>query len=110
VFVNDSQCVAVRVYPDRDDSVGVSFRSPGTQNSLARRWVAWERGFGVLRFLQVPVFLAAGSWAVVLELPSACRERQALVMHKRLLRFGMLTRWLSPSSQSLIPMRGAEGS
>ena len=30
VFVNGRQCVGVRVYPERDDSLGVSFRSQGT--------------------------------------------------------------------------------
>ena len=64
--------------------------SQGTQNSLARRWVAWERGFGELRLLLTPVFLAAGSRAVVLELASEGRQRQALVMHNGWPRFEML--------------------
>ncbi len=37
VFVNGKQCVAVRVYPERDDSLGVSFRAQSrdaTINSL----------------------------------------------------------------------------
>ncbi len=29
VFVNGKQCVALRVYPDREDSIGVSMRSQG---------------------------------------------------------------------------------
>ena len=29
VFANDRQCVAARVYPGRDDSVGVSVRAQG---------------------------------------------------------------------------------
>jgi beta-fructofuranosidase len=36
VFVNGRQCVAARVYPDRDDSIGVSFRSQGVDSRLAR--------------------------------------------------------------------------
>ena len=34
VFVNGKQCVAMRVYPDRGDSVGVSFRSQGADSEL----------------------------------------------------------------------------
>ena len=34
VFVNGRQCVAVRVYPGREDSVGVSLRSQGTDATL----------------------------------------------------------------------------
>ena len=34
VFVNDRQCVAVRVYPDRSDSLGVSLRSQGSESEL----------------------------------------------------------------------------
>ncbi len=34
VFVNGRQCVAVRVYPERSDSLGVSFRSQGTTSSI----------------------------------------------------------------------------
>ena len=34
VFVNGKQCVALRVYPDREDSVGVSFRSQGLDGEL----------------------------------------------------------------------------
>ena len=41
VFVNGKQCVAVRVYPDRDDSVGVSFRSQGVDGEI-RSLRAWQ--------------------------------------------------------------------
>ncbi len=34
VFVNGNQCVATRVYPDREDSTGVSFRSQGADSRL----------------------------------------------------------------------------
>ena len=34
VFVNGKQCVATRVYPGRDDSVGVSLRSQGSSSEL----------------------------------------------------------------------------
>ena len=34
VFVNGKQCVAVRVYPGREDSVGVSLRSQGQDSEL----------------------------------------------------------------------------
>ena len=34
VFVNGKQCVAMRVYPDREDSVGVSLRSQGQDSEL----------------------------------------------------------------------------
>ena len=34
VFVNDKQCVAVRVYPEREDSLGVSFRAQGRDATL----------------------------------------------------------------------------
>ena len=34
VFVNGRQCVAMRVYPGRDDSVGVSLRSQGRDAAL----------------------------------------------------------------------------
>ena len=34
VFVNGKQCVAVRVYPDREDSIGVSLRSQGQAAEL----------------------------------------------------------------------------
>ncbi len=41
VFVNERQCVAARVYPERGDSTGVSFRSQGAASELARLDV-WE--------------------------------------------------------------------
>lgn len=34
VFVNGRQCVAARVYPERDDSIGVSARSQGNEAKL----------------------------------------------------------------------------
>jgi beta-fructofuranosidase len=34
VFINGRQCVAVRVYPERADSIGVSFRSQGTTSKI----------------------------------------------------------------------------
>ena len=43
VFVNDKQCVAARVYPDRADSTGISFRSQGVASELTRLDV-WEMG------------------------------------------------------------------
>jgi beta-fructofuranosidase len=41
VFVNGKQCVGVRVYPGREDSVGVSLRSQG-QASTLRSVDAWQ--------------------------------------------------------------------
>jgi beta-fructofuranosidase len=41
VFVNGRQCVAVRVYPGREDSVGVSLRSQG-QDALLKSLDAWQ--------------------------------------------------------------------
>ena len=41
VFVNGKQCVAMRVYPDREDSIGVSLRSQG-QDSELRSLDAWQ--------------------------------------------------------------------
>jgi beta-fructofuranosidase len=41
VFVNGKQCVAVRVYPGREDSVGISLRSQG-QASALRSLDAWQ--------------------------------------------------------------------
>jgi len=41
VFVNDKQCVAMRVYPSRDDSVGVSLRSQG-RDAVLKRLDAWQ--------------------------------------------------------------------
>ena len=43
VFVNDKQCVAARVYPERADSDGVSMRSQGAASELTRLDV-WEMG------------------------------------------------------------------
>lgn len=34
VFINHKQCVAARVYPGRDDSIGVSLRSQGNASEL----------------------------------------------------------------------------
>jgi len=41
VFVNGRQCVAVRVYPEREDSTGVSFRSQG-QDAKLTSLDAWQ--------------------------------------------------------------------
>ena len=41
VFVNGRQCLAVRVYPSRPDSLGVSFRSQGRDARL-RSLDAWQ--------------------------------------------------------------------
>ena len=41
VFVNGRQCVAARVYPERADSTGISFRSQGAASTLSRLDV-WE--------------------------------------------------------------------
>lgn len=41
VFVNGKQCVAVRVYPEREDSVGVSFRAQG-RTATIRSLDAWQ--------------------------------------------------------------------
>lgn len=41
VFVNGRQCVAVRVYPGREDSVGVSLRAQGRE-ALLRSLDAWQ--------------------------------------------------------------------
>ncbi len=43
VFVNGRQCVAVRVYPGREDSVGVSLRSQG-RDAVLRSLDAWQLG------------------------------------------------------------------
>jgi beta-fructofuranosidase len=40
VFVNGRQCVAVRVYPGREDSLGVSLRSQG-RDAVLRSLEAW---------------------------------------------------------------------
>jgi beta-fructofuranosidase len=41
VFVNGKQCVAMRVYPGRDDSMGVSIRAQGQDASL-KSLDAWQ--------------------------------------------------------------------
>jgi beta-fructofuranosidase len=41
VFVNGKQCVAVRVYPGREDSIGVSLRSQG-QDAALKSLDAWQ--------------------------------------------------------------------
>ena len=41
VFVNGKQCVAMRVYPGREDSVGVSLRSQGRDAEL-KSLEAWR--------------------------------------------------------------------
>jgi len=41
VFVNGKQCVAVRVYPGRDDSVGVSLKALGRE-ALLKSLDAWQ--------------------------------------------------------------------
>ena len=41
VFVNGKQCVATRVYPEREDSVGVSLRSQG-QDARVVSLEAWQ--------------------------------------------------------------------
>ena len=41
VFVNGKQCVTVRVYPGREDSVGVSLRSQG-QDAVLKSLDAWQ--------------------------------------------------------------------
>jgi beta-fructofuranosidase len=41
VFVNGRQCVALRVYPGREDSVGVSLRAQGREARL-RSLDAWQ--------------------------------------------------------------------
>ena len=41
VFVNGKQCVAVRVYPGREDSLGISLRAQG-QSARLMRLDAWQ--------------------------------------------------------------------
>ena len=41
VFVNGKQCVAMRIYPGREDSVGVSLRSQG-QDATLKSLDAWQ--------------------------------------------------------------------
>ena len=43
VFANGRQCLAVRVYPEREDSVGVSLRSQGGP-SVVGSLRAWRMG------------------------------------------------------------------
>ncbi len=43
VFANGKQCVAARVYPGREDSVGVSLRAQGS-GALLRSLSAWQMG------------------------------------------------------------------
>ena len=43
VFVNERQCVAARVYPERADSTGISLRSQGSASTLDALDV-WEMG------------------------------------------------------------------
>ncbi len=43
VFVNGKQCVAVRVYPGRDDSVGISLRSQG-KDAILKSLDVWRMG------------------------------------------------------------------
>ena len=44
VLANDRQCAALRVYPSRDDSLGVSVRSYGSDATL-RSLDAWQIGY-----------------------------------------------------------------
>ena len=41
VFINDRQCLAVRVQPSRSDSLGVSLRAQG-QDAMLRSLDAWQ--------------------------------------------------------------------
>ena len=41
VFANGKQCVAARVYPSRDDSIGFSIRSQGQESEL-KSLEAWQ--------------------------------------------------------------------
>ena len=41
VFVNGRQCIAIRVYPGREDSIGISLRSQGMDSKLVS-FDAWE--------------------------------------------------------------------
>jgi len=43
VFVNGRQCLGVRVYPGREDSLGVSLRSHG-RDALLKSLQAWPMG------------------------------------------------------------------
>lgn len=41
VFANDRQCMAVRVYPERDDSTGVAIRAQGG-DAVLHALDAWQ--------------------------------------------------------------------
>ena len=41
IFVNEQQCIAARVYPGRDDSVGVSLRAQGS-DAILESLDAWQ--------------------------------------------------------------------
>ena len=41
IFVNDQQCIAARVYPGRDDSIGVSLRAQGSA-AILESLDAWQ--------------------------------------------------------------------
>ena len=41
VFINGRQCIAVRVYPGRDDSMGVSIRAQG-QEAVLNNLDSWQ--------------------------------------------------------------------
>ena len=41
MFVNDQQCIAARVYPGRDDSLGVSLRAQGSA-AILESLDAWQ--------------------------------------------------------------------
>jgi beta-fructofuranosidase len=41
VFVNEKLYLAMRVYPDREDSVGVSLRAQG-QDAVLKKLDAWQ--------------------------------------------------------------------
>ena len=43
VFVNGRQCVALRVYPGRSDSSGVSLRAQG-RDAVLKSLDAWQMG------------------------------------------------------------------
>jgi len=43
VFANGRQCLALRVYPGREDSVGVSLRAQGADSALCSL-DAWQMG------------------------------------------------------------------
>ena len=41
IFANDRLCIAARVYPGRDDSVGVSMRAQGS-DAVSKSLEAWQ--------------------------------------------------------------------